>query len=128
MYASFVVRPDFSRPDFDAFRDYCRHLGLNFASFAVLTPLPGTDLYEQVKDQLLTRNYDIFDFIHTLLPTTLPLKEFYKEYRRLYQEAVPVRRQLSLLRKFPLREIPGWVLKGERFYKRLSTIHLDYAP
>ena len=46
----------------------------------MLTPLPGTDFYEEIKDRLLTNDYDFFDFIHTLLPTDLPLDKFYVEY------------------------------------------------
>ena len=41
IYASFIVRPDFDKEDFAAMRRYCRQLELSFASFAVLTPLPG---------------------------------------------------------------------------------------
>ncbi len=113
------------RSDFAALRNYCRHLELNFASFAVLTPLPGTDLYHEVRDRLITRNYDCFDFIHTLLPTTLPLKDFYAEYHDLYKNGIALSKQLSLLKKYPLREIPGLLAKGRRFYKRLKTAYLD---
>jgi len=127
VYASFIVRPSFSRSDFTAYRDYCRQMKLNYATFAVLTPLPGTDLYEETKDHLLTHNFDNFDFIHTLLPTMLPLEEFYTELRRLYQRAVPISRQLSLLKKFSLGEIPKVLNAGRRFYKRLRTAHMDYA-
>jgi radical SAM superfamily enzyme YgiQ (UPF0313 family) len=88
IYASFIVRPEFEKADFKAFRQYCRDLGLNFAGFAVLTPLPGTDFYEEVKDQLITSNYDLFDFLHTVLPPTLSLKQFYEEYYQLSRNAV----------------------------------------
>ncbi len=126
VYASFIIRPEFGREDFAALRRYCRHLELDYASFAVLTPLPGTDLMQDVGDQLITRNYDCFDFIHTLLPTRLPLKEFYSEYHDLYKHGVAPSRQLSLLRKYPVREVPGLLAKGRRFYNRLKTVHLDY--
>ena len=127
IYPSFIVRPEFSKADFTAFRQYCRSLGIGFASFAVLTPLPGTDLYEEVKSQLLTHNYDYFDFIHTLLPTALPLKEFYEEYYQLRRKATPLTKQLSFLMKYPLREIPPTLVKSYRFYNRLKTAYLDYG-
>lgn len=127
VYASFIVRPDFTQADFAGLRKYCRHLGLTFASFAVLTPLPGTDLYHEVRDQLITHNYDYFDFIHTLLPTALPLKDFYAEYHYLYTRGIALSKQLSLLGKYPLREIPHLLAKGRRFYHRLKTVYLDYA-
>jgi radical SAM superfamily enzyme YgiQ (UPF0313 family) len=77
IYASFIVRPEFDQVDFAACSQYCRDLRLNFAGFAMLTPLPGTDFYEQVSSRLITHNYDYFDFFHTLLPTALPLPAFY---------------------------------------------------
>jgi radical SAM superfamily enzyme YgiQ (UPF0313 family) len=126
IYASFIVRQEFTKEDFSAFRGYCQRLGLDFATFAVLTPLPGTDLYEAEKDRLLTHNYDYFDFVHTLLPTALPLKEFYEEYYRLWTRAIPLHRQLSLLRKFPVREIPSLFVRGMRAYKRMKRAYEDY--
>lgn len=128
VYASFIVRPEFRREDFAAFGPYCEKLGLRFATFAVLTPLPGTDLYDEVKDRLITRNYDLFDFLHTLLPTTLPLEDFCEECYRLYKEAIPFRRQLSVLGKYPLKEIPSTLMTSRRVLKRLRTAYLDYGP
>ena len=126
VYASFIVRPEFTKADFAALRKYCQRLELNFATFAVLTPLPGTDLYQEVKDQLITHNYDHFDFIHTHLPTALPLKKFYAEYHDLYTKGIAPSKQLSLLRKYPLWKIPHLLVKGHRFYNRLKTTYLDY--
>ena len=126
MYASFIVRPDFTREDFSAFRRYCRELELSFASFAVLTPLPGTDLFADLKDRLLTKNYDFFDFIHTVLPTQLSMKDFYTEYSRLLWNAVPFNRSLAFLRRFAWREIPPIVPKTFRLWRRLRNIHKDY--
>jgi radical SAM superfamily enzyme YgiQ (UPF0313 family) len=128
VYASFIVRPEFSRSDFAAYLQYCRRLKLNYATFAALTPLPGTDLYEETKDRLLAHDYEYFDFIHTVLPTTLPLEEFYAELSHLYKRAVPIGRQLSMLRKFPVREIPKLLKTAHLFYRRLTTAHLDYVP
>lgn len=126
IYASFIVRPEFNEADFTAFGQYCRNLGLSFATFAVLTPLPGTDFYEEVKSQLITHNYDYFDFIHTLLPTALPLKEFYEEYYQLYRKAIPFTKRLSWLRKCPLKEIPPLLVSSYRVLNRLRMAYLDY--
>jgi radical SAM superfamily enzyme YgiQ (UPF0313 family) len=127
IYASFIVRPEFQHADFDALHRYCRELGLDFASFAVLTPLPGTDLYDDVKDQLLTTDPDYFDFIHTVLPTALPIDEFFHELGRLYRSAIPLGRQLSLLRKFPVTELPALFSRSAKVFRRMKTMHLDYA-
>jgi radical SAM superfamily enzyme YgiQ (UPF0313 family) len=126
IYASFIVHPEFTKADFSAFRQYCRDLDLTFATFAVLTPLPGTDFYMEVEDRLISRNYDHFDFIHTLLPTALPLKEFYQEYYRLSTRAIPLGNRLSMLRRMPLRELPALLSAAFRVYNRLKTAYRDY--
>ncbi len=126
-HASLIVRPEFSRADFRALRQYCRDLKLGYAGCAVLTPLPGTDLYEDVKDRLLTHNYDYFDFIHTILPTALPLKEFYEEYYLLMRRAVTFGRQLAFLKKYPWTEILPTIFKGFRIYNKLKKAYLDYG-
>jgi len=46
-------------------------------------PLLETDLYAEVRDQMITHGYDYFDLIHNLLPTSLPLKEFHEGYATL---------------------------------------------
>ena len=127
VYASFIVRPEFKREDFVAFAPYCRKLGLRFATFAVLTPLPGTDLYAETKDQLITRNCDFFDFIHTVLPTALPLDEFYEQYCRLYRTTIPLSRQLAIWRKFRLRDIPGVLSQSRRILGRIRHAYEDYG-
>jgi radical SAM superfamily enzyme YgiQ (UPF0313 family) len=126
IYASFIVRPEFTKADFAAFRRYCRGLELDFATFAMLTPLPGTDFYQEVKDQLITHNYDLFDFNHTLLPTALPLRDFYEEYYQLYQKAIPFSMRIALLRKMQLREIPSLLARSYRVFNQLRKAHLDY--
>jgi len=126
IYASFILRPEFTREDFHAMRRYCRGLHLNFSSFSVLTPLPGTDLYAETFDRLITHDYDLFDFIHVLLPTRLPLRDFYDEYYRLYKNAVSFRDGLSLLSRFPLTERLALVRKAFQWYRSVRLAYRDY--
>ncbi len=127
IYPTFIVRPDFDRQDFADMRRHARELDLNFVGFAVLTPLPGTDLYEQVKHNLVTRNFDYFDFFHALMPTRLPLDEFYRELTGLYKGARSFKNQLSLLRKYPLRDLPALLRAYGSFLKRLAALEQDHA-
>lgn len=126
LYGSFIVRPEFNREDFAHFRQYCRRLGLSFPTFAVLTPLPGTDFYEEVKDRMITHDYDFFDFIHTLLPTSLPLDQFYEEYYRLSTKSASPWKQLRTAPKYRLRELIALRAVANRFYTRLRSAYLDY--
>ncbi len=127
IFPTFIVKPEFDRADFRDLRNYCLDLDLNFIGFPVLTPLPGTDLYNEVKDQLLTSNYDYFDFFHTLLPTTLPLKDFYQELSDLYKHSRSVKNQIKFLCKYPLRQLPSLFKAYGDFSKRLRNLDQDYS-
>jgi len=107
-------------------RKYCRRLGLNFPTFSVLTPLPGTDLYEEVKDKLITDNYDHYDFFHTLLPPRLPIKEFYNEFYWLYRKATSLSEGFYFMRKFHLREIPSLITRSYRVLDQIKNAYRDY--
>lgn len=126
IYPTFIVRPEFDRSDFADLRKYCLDLDLNFIGFPVLTPLPGTDLYNEVKGRLITSNYDYFDFFHTLLPTTLPMKDFYRELTALYKHSRSLKSQLKVLRKYRLRELPSLFRAYQNFLQRLNTLEQDY--
>lgn len=127
MFPNFIVRPDFDRREFRDFREFCLGLDLDFIGFTVLTPLPGTDFYDEVKDTLISSNYDHFDFFHTLLPTKLPLTDFYGELVTLYKGSRSLKNQVKLMRKYPLRELPSLFRLYGNFMARLKTMAGDYA-
>ncbi len=54
------------------------------AGFTVLTPLPGTDLWDESQKDVNTLDWHMYDLIHTVLPTKLPLDEFYAEFASLW--------------------------------------------
>jgi radical SAM superfamily enzyme YgiQ (UPF0313 family) len=82
----FIVEPEFSIKDFQALLNYVRRKRIAFPSFTILTPLPGTRLYEQRRAELVTEACEMFDLFHCVLPTKLPLESFYQEFARLYRE------------------------------------------
>jgi hopanoid C-3 methylase len=127
IFPMFIVKPEFEKKDFSDLRKYCLGLELDFIGFSVLTPLPGTDLFNDVKDKLINLNYDYFDFFHTLLPTTLPLKDFYKELVTLYNGSRSLKSQFNLMNKYRLRELPSLFRIYNAFIKRLKTLPQDYA-
>ena len=127
IFANFMVKPDFGKSDFRAFSKYCLDLSLNFLGFTVMAPLPGTDFYEEFKNKLIINNYDYYDFFHTHLPTTLPLKEFYKEYLSLYKKTKSISNQIAFLKKYPLKEIPSLFKMYFKFIKQLKTIDKGYV-
>ncbi|MFQ6044712.1 MAG: hypothetical protein ACE5PV_27990, partial [Candidatus Poribacteria bacterium] len=47
--------------------DYAKELGIEYAQFSILTPFPGTKLYEQVKERILIHDWDKYDGAHAVL-------------------------------------------------------------
>jgi radical SAM superfamily enzyme YgiQ (UPF0313 family) len=86
---SFIVSQDYEEEDFTGVANYIKGLKVSDVVATVLTPLPGTDLYEETRGKLLTDNYDYFDCAHTVLPTSLSLRKFYTQYAHLLLKVSP---------------------------------------
>lgn len=126
LFPAFIIRPEWEKKDFEELTAFCRSQNFDFVGFSVLTPLPGTHLHKEVADQIVLRNYDYYDFVHSLLPLKMPAKEFYKEYLALFDNTRSLGKQLSFLAKYPLRELPGLMKKGLRFFEQFKKIHETY--
>jgi radical SAM superfamily enzyme YgiQ (UPF0313 family) len=126
MYASYMVDPDYTRQDFAALLAHVHQMGHTYATFTVMTPLPGTELYETNRDRLLSQKPELFDMAHALLPTTLPLPEFYAEYARLWTKAVPFHKVLPTLARFGMHGMLQRLRLFGTGIKRLRNAHLDY--
>lgn len=125
VYANFMVDPDFDREDFSRLRAHVRQLGLKHVGFSVLTPLPGTELYDQRRTDLVTETPELYDMVHAVLPTRLPAEEFYREMLDLYTKSLPLTQTLrTLLRYGPLR-IWGQLGLLSRFGAYLKKAHLE---
>jgi len=85
--AYFIINPNYEKEDFDALAEYVEKMNLTQPFFTVLTPFPGTDLFQEKFGELMTRNYELFDLAHSVLPTKLPMKEFYECLADLYRRA-----------------------------------------
>lgn len=84
IWSSFIVDPDFDHEDFRKLRTFIVSHRLKTPTFSVLTPLPGTELFEKLRNQITTTDYNLYDIAHAVLPTRLPIKEFYEEFCSLY--------------------------------------------
>jgi len=86
IWGAFIVDPDWSEDDFKRLRDYVSEKEITHTQFTVLTPLPGTQLYRDRRDDLLTDDYSCFDTLHAVLPTRLPRETFYQHFADLYRQ------------------------------------------
>jgi radical SAM superfamily enzyme YgiQ (UPF0313 family) len=87
--AYLIVDPAFNHEDFMRLSEYVEKNNLTHPVFTILSPFPGTDLYNRVKETLITEGFELMDFFHTVLPSKLPLDEFYEEFLGLYRRAYP---------------------------------------
>ena len=88
---NFIVDPDWDRDDFTRLKEWIAKMGAYNSGFTVLTPLPGTDLWDEASQAVVAEDWEMFDIIHTVLPTKLPLEEFYREFSDLWKWTLEVR-------------------------------------
>ena len=126
MYASYMVNPDYSRADFRNLLAYVRRFKHKYATFTVMTPLPGTKLHAERYGDILSHKPELYDMVHALLPTTLPLPEFYREMATLWAKAVPFYRIIPTLARFGLQGMLQRIRLFGSVLKKIRLAHLDY--
>jgi len=111
---AFIIQPYYKKKDFEAILKYMDEMKIFYHELTILTPLPGTEFYDEVKSKLLFSDNRLFDLAHSLLPTELPMREFYRLYSRLYRKAhspiraLKIRPTISPFTKLRfLRLLPG---------------------
>jgi radical SAM superfamily enzyme YgiQ (UPF0313 family) len=86
-YAGIIVGPDWSKDDFKNLIRWMKRMNLMFVNIQPLTPLPGTEIFNEYKDKLLfDRNeYEKWDLTHIVIqPTQMSISRFYLEIIKAY--------------------------------------------
>jgi hopanoid C-3 methylase len=73
-----IADPDWDHERFRVVREWCIEQP-EIVNISVNTPYPGTESWLTEERRLSSRDYRLFDIQHTVLPTRLPLPEFYEE-------------------------------------------------
>ncbi len=127
LHAALMVNPDFTKEDFLRVRKTIDFVVPAEVSFTVFSPPPGTPLWKKhEKDFICEDPYFFYDCMHTILPTKLPLNEFYRYFSLLYLFAFrsnPWRRNKI---KAPWRDIARLLVSGAKSGWALRTIYRDY--
>jgi hopanoid C-3 methylase HpnR len=79
-----IADPDWDHARFAAVRQWCLEIP-EAVNLSVNTPYPGTESWMTEARRLTSRDYRLFDIQHCVLPTKLPLDEFYRELVRTQQ-------------------------------------------
>ncbi|HUN35453.1 MAG TPA: hopanoid C-3 methylase HpnR [Trebonia sp.] len=73
-----IVDPAWDAAQFRLIREFATSIP-EIVHLTVMTPYPGTEIWHTESRKLTTRDYRLFDIQHAVVPTTLPLEEFYRE-------------------------------------------------
>jgi anaerobic magnesium-protoporphyrin IX monomethyl ester cyclase len=94
-YGSYIIgNLNESAADVEKTIDLAVRLNTNIAQFSILTPYPGTKLYEQIKDRIFCRRWKFYDGLHIVFRHPqinrhflqfLLIKAFVKFYRRSHE-------------------------------------------
>ena len=79
----FIISPDWDEARFREMREYLEENPVDLPMFSVLTPLPGTPLYESLKEKIVVRDLDFYTLTNAVLPTMMDEKAFYENYADL---------------------------------------------
>jgi len=110
-----IINPDYDTRDFRAAARYVRRVGVSHPTYSVLTPLPGTDLYEQQDAHTQDTDHKLYDLMHAVVPTRLPLAQFYRQFSKLYLRTPGFLQTIKNLLRWP----PGERLKTFFLFFRL---------
>ncbi|MVZ99412.1 hopanoid C-3 methylase HpnR [Actinomadura sp. LD22] len=73
-----IVDPAWDARRFKLVREWALSVP-EIVNLTVMTPYPGTEIWHTESRKLTTRDYRLFDIQHAVVPTKLPLHEFYRE-------------------------------------------------
>ncbi len=79
----FIVSPDYAEKQFDELGEYITGNNIDLPMLTILTPLPGTRLYESMKDKIIIHDLDYYTLTNAVVPTRLKEEEFYSRFSDL---------------------------------------------
>ncbi|WP_296655129.1 hopanoid C-3 methylase HpnR [Paraburkholderia sp.] len=79
-----IADPDWDRDRFETIRKWCLEIP-EIVNISVNTPYPGTENWQRESRPLTSLDYRLYDIQHAVVPTKLPLPEFYAELVRTQQ-------------------------------------------
>lgn len=81
---NYVIPNDYDEDDFKALSEYTSSHKVTYAGYTILTPMPGTPYYEEIKDQIVDFDLSKYNFFNSVLKTKLPLEKFYENVGKLW--------------------------------------------
>ena len=85
---NFVVDPRWEEQDFEAMRQMVDRLGLDRLGYTVLTPMPGTELFERLRDTIVDFDWSHYDMHHVLNEPRLGRERFFQLFADAWRHNV----------------------------------------
>lgn len=85
---NFIIDPDFTEENFYELWEFIEAHQLFRVGFTILTPLPGTQYFEQARPQLKVLDWNQYDLHHLLWKPRLPVERFFELYCETWRRTV----------------------------------------
>jgi hopanoid C-3 methylase len=89
-YGSLIPHPDYTPADWARLQRFIDETGLYYLNISPLTPLPGTSIWEEYRERVTVPRaaQGLWDLSHAVLPTRMPLREFYRSLLGVYVRSI----------------------------------------
>jgi radical SAM superfamily enzyme YgiQ (UPF0313 family) len=85
---NFIIDPDWGQEDFERLWQFKEQLGLGRAGYTILTPLPGTPLFDTYRTRILEADWSKWDMHHILWEPRLGRKRFFELFAESWRRTV----------------------------------------
>jgi radical SAM superfamily enzyme YgiQ (UPF0313 family) len=82
----FIVSPNYEENDFDRLRDYILKNRIDLPMITIMTPLPGTKMYKEMKDEIIIDDLDYYTLTNAVVRTRMKEEEFYQHYAAILKQ------------------------------------------
>lgn len=82
---NYIVSNDYGEDDFKALADYSGSHKVVYAGYTILTPMPGTILHRQIRNDITDFDLSKYNFFNCVLKTIMPLERFYENVGDLWK-------------------------------------------
>ena len=107
-YGTFILGLDWTKNDFNALAKWIKKLGLVFVNLQPLTPLRGTELYENYKKDFIIKEdeYEKWDLAHLVVkPSKISVRKYYWYTMMLYYKiTVNPKSAIYMIKKYGLHD------------------------
>lgn len=85
---NFLINHDWGEDDFRELWEFVANYSLQRAGFTILTPLPGTDFYQEMAPRMEDQPWSNFDMHHLLWEPRLGIGRFFELYAETWKRSI----------------------------------------